>query len=337
MKAIIKFLFLTWFAAFWASAAEQKKADQNSGMKDLNISYDDFKVVDQQEKSTPPPGITKPDDATSPQAEKSTEAKPEQDAAGQDFINQGIKTLTNLRERGTNIISNVVGRKPQEKYDTLPQSEPEEKVDTTPDPFFYDAVYNKQSMFITYAYIYNDKTNKDNLYIPRTKQYNIMYELFKILKTSSGNDKFHDLYNLMKENKTFDQNVVDKNGNTMLLTAMRNGNFEILQFLLLESANPNICNNFGICPIQMAVFSSNVIATKLLCDADVDIKIKDRNHMDIIRYTMYHDMMDVFDIVLDRYLRYPVNAAEREDLITFAQGLKNDKFQKALRYAFEQN
>jgi ankyrin repeat protein len=204
-----------------------------------------------------------------------------------------------------------------------------------PDPFFYDVVYTKNNQFITLSYVYNDKANKDNLHIPKLKYYDTFKELLSIAKSNKNHSRFYELFDTSRQNKKFDINETDEFGNTLLLTALRNGNFEIFLFLLSQNANPDICNNNNICPIQLAVYSNNLDATKALCDKNVNIKVRDKNGIVVMQYAIYQRQIKIVEILLSRYMKYPVNKSERAYLIEFSRNSGLESLSEEMEKRFQ--
>jgi hypothetical protein len=290
----------------------------------LNFSFDDFTVTN-----------TAPSESENIKTENTKEVKQKRGFLGfggkegrqtenkssiDDFFDKGIQTLQDLKKIGQESIDELTKKnKPTKKKKVVDLAK------SFPDPFFYDAIYTKDTKFIAYAYLYNDKTNKDNDHIPKLKTYNAIKELFDIAKSEKGHDKFYELFKASKQDKTFNINQTDAFGNTLLLTALRNGNLEIFLFLLSQNANPNICNNNNICPIQLAVYSNNIDATKALCVKGVNIRVRDNNGILVMQYAIYQRQIKIVQILLERYMQYPVNRSERLELVdfTYNSGLEN--------------
>ena len=289
-------------------------------IKELNLSFDDFTVIP---GNNPP---QKEEEKIEPKQEEVKKIDTNKDGSVSGFdqikeslggvINSGVdKVKTRLKYINTRSENRKLNKKKRKK----------EKTPKYPDPFFYDAIYTKEEKFYTYAYIYNDKQNRDNNYIPQFYKYDVTNELFKLAKSRVHRSQFYALYNTTRNNKNFNIDAQDRSGNTLLLTALYNGNFEIFFFLITQGANVNLCNDNNICPIHLAVYSDNFEVIKSLCEHDVDVRVKDKNGTSMLEYAIYQRNNKAILIMLTRYLSYPINYNERLQLIDFTKsvGMKN--------------
>ena len=326
LKINLKIFLAIFFFLYIEGIAAQKESPEP-----LNFSYEDFTVIkteDEKKQDAPSQEITPP---ASPVP---SSVNVEQNAGKSyldEFFDKSLQTFEDVKRTGSKLIEDLS----KQREATTPKITPKEDLAKKfPDPFFYDAVYNKNNTFITYAYVYNDKTNRDNSYIPKIYNYKIEDELLLLARSRNDRNKFYELFNASREDKNFNLNYTDKFGNTILLTALRNGNLEIFYFLLAQSANPNVCNKRGICPIHIAVHAFNVDLVKALCRENVDIKTQDINGVTPLQFVIFNDAEDVFDILLARYLRYPINKSERDDLLEFANEGNFVKYYKKMKRAF---
>jgi ankyrin repeat protein len=292
------FFLVLFILAFRLSFAEPE-------VKDLNLSFDDFRVVIEEEKQ--------------PKAQKPIQAKNNLEEFF-DKNTERLKRLELLKKQDENNLKLKI-RRPQNLE--------------LPDPFFYDAIYLQKQKFIASAFIYNDKTNKDNNYIPKFLQYNSSKDLFYFAKRRPDREKFYAVYNASREDKSFDINVKDEFGNTLLLTALHYGNFEIFFFLLARGADVNLCNNKGVCPIQLAVYEGGDEIVKALCMRNVDIKVKDKNNFTALEYAIYNRNYQTSFTLLERYLSYPRDNTERKALIDLAESTGMEQFALKMREIFQ--
>lgn len=291
----------------------------------LNFSFDDFTVINgEQEQPKQKPAAVKAEPELIETDKESGKSYLDE------FFDKSLQTFEDLKKTGSKLINDL--NKPRDA--TSVKTTTEDRAKNLPDPLFYDAIYNQNNKFITYAYVYNDKSNKDNAYIPKVYNYKIEAELLKLAKSTNERSKFYELFNTSREDKTFNINFTDQFGNTMLLTAMRNKNFEIFYFLLTQHANPDICNKANICAIHIAIHAFNFNLVKAICDVEGEIRMKDLNGVSPIEFAIFNDLEDIFDILLKRYLKYPINKQERLAMLEFANNAQAVKYYKKMRRAF---
>ena len=294
-------------------------ADAQPSVKSFDFSFDDFKVVTDEEKPKKQEVELKKEDQT--------KLKSSLD----DFFKKSAEQIENLKQN--------IGISPKEKQKRKAavrtklnkNLSPSEKA---PNPLFYDSEYYEAPKFYTYSYVYTDKTNKDNLHIPKMRYYNRMGELFSLTKSLTKKGQFYNLYNTTRRDQNFNINAQDEFGNTLLLTALRNGNFEIFSFLLEQDADPNLCNDNTICPIQLAVYSNNLDILRALIAKKADIMVEDGNGLTPIKHSMLEKQDLIFEELLKRYLRLPKNRQERIELIEFAENASIENYAQKMRQVF---
>lgn len=296
-------------------------------VKDLNLSFEGFQVITSEEENADGKVV-----GGQTEFEEDNQSKRDRKKAQNNldkFFDKSLRSIQNIKEKGKKAINKATT--PENVKAVEIRQNPAKKF---PDPLFYDAIYNTRGEFITYAYVYNDKSNKDNNYIPTLKNYNIMEDLFLLSKDGNRKDRFYELFNSAKDDIKFNINKQDINGNTLLITSLRNGNFDVFNFLISQGANPNICNRHDICPVQISVFSKNLATTKALMDVNTDINIVNKDGLNIMQYVIYNGRSDLFKIVLKRYLRYPKNILERQSFIFLAEELGREDFVHEMRLNF---
>jgi ankyrin repeat protein len=284
-------------------------------VKSLNLSFDDFTVTSNEEKEK--------------EGKEQSSINKLRNSIDE-FFDRSVQKIETIKKQGTDGLNNLQKQERRTRKLTTKQN----PASLFPDPFFYDAIYKEKNKFITYLYIYNDKSNRDNNYIPKIVSYNMMQELFLLAKSSQKISKFYELFHASREDKTFNINAVDEFGNTLLLTALRNGNFEIFFFLLTQNANVNICNKASVCPIQLAVYSNNINAVQAMCEKNVNINVRDKNGLLVMQYAIYQRNIEVFNLLLARYLKYSPNQKERIELIEFTENIGMEEPALKMRKAF---
>ncbi len=306
----LRMLLLVFFTFFTVNVWAQDEFGSN-------ITFDDFEVITEEQLPDVKPSkevktIEKTDKKRFFSFGKKKDIEEKEESYLDEFFNKSVKLVDDLKKKGSNSIGQFSLQEEKKK------KKKKEVVVSFPDPFFYDAIYEESDKFITYSYIYNDKTNKDNRHIPRLQNYDIIADLFKLVKAIPQRDKFYEVFKLYKSDKNSNINIQDKFGNTLLLTAMRNANFEAFFFLLSQGADVDLCNERRICPIQIAVYGNNVDLVSALSQKNVDIRVQDKNGVSVLYYAIYQRQIRIVEILLERYMRYPKNQKERQDLIEFA-------------------
>lgn len=82
-----------------------------------------------------------------------------------------------------------------------------------------------------------------------------------------------------------DVNTSDRTGDTLVMIAARNGNNELLDFLLRNRANTSKQNKYGDSPIMAATMQGHVDTVKRLLDAGADIHNKGWNALHYAAYS----------------------------------------------------
>jgi hypothetical protein len=310
-----KIIFSIFFAPFFVFAAEPE-------LKSLNLSFDDFTVIDKAETEKDSPA-------------ENGEPNVKQKSALDEFFDKSLKVFDTFKKKGGDVINSIA---PQSNITvTENQKAPKKDVDPAksfPDPLFYEAKYDMKRKFITYAYLYNDKTSRDNNHIPKLKNYDIYSELFSLAKASSKQSRFYELFHSLVSDPSFNINEKDEFGNTLLLTAMRNGNYNVFFFLLNKDANPSICNKKNVCPTHLALYADNLVLLKALLEKNVNIRITDKDNMSPLQYAIYENKKEIFDLLLTRYFKYTPDKNERKDLIEFAESLQRTHYAEEMRRNF---
>lgn len=311
-----KIIFSIFFVPFFVFAAEPE-------VKSLNLSFDDFTVIDKTETEKEIP------------TEKNEPSIKEKSSLDE-FFDKSLKIFDNFKKKGGEVINSIA---PEANLFVTETKQPTKQKDidpakSFPDPFFYEAQYDMKSKFITYAYIYNDKTNRDNKHIPKLRNYDIYSELFSLSKASSKQSRFYELFHSLVSEPTFNINEKDEFGNTLLLTAMRNGNYEVFFFLLNKGANPSICNKKNVCPVHLALYADNLVLLKVLLEKNANIRITDKDNMSPLQYAIYENKQEIFDLLIARYLKYTPDQNERSELIEFAESLQRTKYTEEMKRNF---
>lgn len=296
-------------------------------VKELNLSFDEFTVIQGEEPPKPEQPIKQKSESSSQESSKKS------------FVTNSIKNLLNTGVQKAQSVKNTLltntDNKPKKKKKKR-KAEPNPAA-KFPNPLFFDVIYENQPLFFAYSYIYEDKKNRDNRYIPELQNFNFTSELLKLAKARNERLDFYTLFNASKAKKNFDINHQDEKGNTMLLTALYYGNFEIFYFLVVQGADVNICNEYGVCPIQLGVYSNNDGVVEFLCNHKVDIMKVDKNGFSVFEYALYQRNYKISSTLLERYLEYPINKTQRNELIEFAKSTGMDDFAKTMIEAFKMN
>jgi len=181
---------------------------------------------------------------------------------------------------------NIFSDKTEEVTDA--QTEKAKKINPAerfPDPFFYDAVYQKKENTTVPIWLYNDKTNYENNHIPMLFHYKyIIDDIFSIMRDPERTAEIILLIDTLAKRNDVNLNKQDKFGNTLLHYAIRYNNKAIFhQLLETNGVNPNVCNYSYICPIHLAVYKQDSDEISQLVNYGVDLKYSnDRFEMPII-------------------------------------------------------
>lgn len=92
----------------------------------------------------------------------------------------------------------------------------------------------------------------------------------EIIQAADGNDTATVLDLL---GRGMDVNTADREGTTLLMTAARNGNLEMIKTLLASRANVNRRNQFGDSALLLAALNGRTEAAKLLIAGKAEINI----------------------------------------------------------------
>ena len=194
------------------------------------------------------------------------------------------KFLNAISEKTSNIVSSFASKeevkieKPKPKFNLA---------DTFPDPTFYK-IQKTDKFYKIPISILNDKTNAENLHIPSvdlSQDYKVLYLLFEKIKEDKQHQEIRAMLEHLKNKNLI--NKRDQYGNTLLNYAVRFNNLQSIHALIDYGANPNICNNSGICPIHLAIFNRQDYIFDLLAKAHIKYDLKDIYGFDPLIYSIY--------------------------------------------------
>jgi hypothetical protein len=209
-----------------------------------------------------------------------------------------------------------------------PKKAPIPEDNSYPKPFFEDVSYEKNTSEIP-MWIYEYKMNGQNKHLPlpdTEKEYAIYYNIFQLVRIPS---KYDELVKYVQASTEL--NHSDKFGNTPLLYAIRYQNNPAVKLLLYSHADPNICNNAGICPIHLVSFIGDMELFRVLLQNNADYSKKDNNQIDALLYSLYGGNMEIFTLLFNRdeYAK-KINLNDLDVLIRLAFNSENMRIYRYL-------
>ena len=103
---------------------------------------------------------------------------------------------------------------------------------------------------------------------------------------------------LRKGNYSMD--LLDENGDTLLILACKEGNRQLVEILLDHKANPNLANYYGYTPLYFALEKKHYYIVDILADFDVDFDYMDKNGRTYLAYYINRGDIDVISFILSR-------------------------------------
>lgn len=90
-------------------------------------------------------------------------------------------------------------------------------------------------------------------------------------------------------------NQKDEDGNTLLIFAINYANNDCVELLLKFDIDPNIINNEGLSPLLCAVKKGNIIIIETLLQYNIEYKYIE----ECISYSIKNNIFDIKNILLD--------------------------------------
>lgn len=113
--------------------------------------------------------------------------------------------------------------------------------------------------------------------------------LYDDILVAAAKDDTAQVIDLLK--RGMDVNTSDPTGNTLLMIAARNGNEQLLEFLLRNRANTLKINKFGDSALMMAAYRGHgAIVGRLLATGSADTR---RNSWNALHYAAYAGHVDI--------------------------------------------
>jgi len=135
-----------------------------------------------------------------------------------------------------------------------------------------------------------------------------------ILVAANGDDTAK-VVDLLK--RGMDVNTADAEGNTLTMIAARNGNLELLNFLLTNRANPQKRNRYGDNAIMLATFRGNMEGVRRLLDAGAS---PDNDGWTAMHYAAFGGHGDIATLLIDRGADLDAIAPNGQTPLMFAAG-----------------
>jgi len=226
--------------------------------------------------------------------------------------------FTTVTSAITKKISDIFAEKKQEQ--PAKQIHKDNLANKYPDPTFFKIKKQDYEYKIPVQFL-NDKKDPKNDHIPlvdEDKDYKILYLLFQKIKTYTQNGEILAMLEYI-QNKNL-VNIPDEYGNTLLNYSVRFNNSQSFNMLINYGANPNICNNSGICPIHIAIFNHQNYFFDILLKVNAKVDIKDKNESDAMLYSIYGGNLYAFLKLID----IPPYVNMQKNDLQYLLGIAND-------------
>lgn len=112
---------------------------------------------------------------------------------------------------------------------------------------------------------------------------------------AANKDDTAQVVDLLK--RGMDVNTADADGNTLLAIAARNANLELLDFLLINRANPLRRNKYGDSPLMLGVFRGHTAAVRRLLEAGAPM---DHDGWNALHYAAFGGRDEVLKLLIQR-------------------------------------
>ncbi len=105
--------------------------------------------------------------------------------------------------------------------------------------------------------------------------------------------------------------IVDENGDTLLLTAVRTRNKDLLQYLLDTKVNLNIANKAGMTALMLAVEQENKTFVELLIQSKADLDVKNEGGWTALSFAKRRRRKPIFYLLVQAGATDPENYTAR--------------------------
>lgn len=117
-----------------------------------------------------------------------------------------------------------------------------------------------------------------------------------------------------------DVNSVDPAGNTLLHIAARNGNVQLLEFLLKNRANPLVRNRVGDTALMLAAYNDKQEAAKFLIAKGADVN---NSGWTPLHYAVFAEKPEMVHLLLDKGAKPDLKAPNEQTALMLAAKVGN--------------
>ncbi|MDO8931510.1 MAG: ankyrin repeat domain-containing protein [Rhodocyclaceae bacterium] len=137
--------------------------------------------------------------------------------------------------------------------------------------------------------------------------------IYDDILAAANQDDTAQVIDLLK--RGMDVNTTDPSGNTLLMIAARNGNADLLDFLIGNRSNLQKRNRYGDSAVMMAAFRGHLAIVRKLLDAGADIRNSGWN---ALHYSAYGGFTEIVRLLVERKADLDVAAPNGQTALMLA-------------------
>lgn len=161
--------------------------------------------------------------------------------------------------------------------------------------------------------------NSNNAAQMDAETYEMIQQLFQLVRTNDA-ARLQGLFE-----RGFDApNIRDGKGNSLLMLASYNGNFEMTRVLLEHGGDPQIANDMGQIPLAGAAFKGDAAMARLLIEGGADVNAQMPDGKTALMFAAMFNRLEIIDLFLEHGADAFARTADGSTAQSMAQAMGAD-------------
>lgn len=145
--------------------------------------------------------------------------------------------------------------------------------------------------------------------------YELVQELFQLVRTGDA----QRLENLLEMGLA--PNICDGKGNSLLMLASYNGNYETTRVLLERGGDPQLANDRGQIPLAGAAFKGDTNMARLLIEHGADVNARSPDGKTALMFAAMFDRAEIIDLLLVHGAEASLQSEDGTTALVLAQAM----------------